>query len=155
MIRPVLVTMAALSLVAAVSACRRTVEGFRHDGHITVTKGECGACHGRDPGAPRAASVADCTGCHRDAIAAAGPGGNQYSAVKTGAVAARPRGYGDIRFSHRPHADAGLHCIVCHPASNFRTIYFPTMDMCRDCHAKDGVRNDCAACHKTRRAAPK
>lgn len=152
MTRRILVPLILFLVAAAPLACRKKTESFRHDGHVTVTRGDCGVCHGRDPGAPRPAAVDDCVGCHREAIAAAGPGGNQYSAVRPGAVAARQSGYADIRFAHGPHADAGIVCIACHPASNFRTTYFPTMAVCRDCHAKEGARNDCPACHKTRRA---
>ncbi len=154
MIRPLLPAVVVLCLALPPASCGKKPRGFRHDGHVTVVKGDCGACHGRDKGAPRPAAVADCAECHREAIAAGGARGNQYSAVKSGAVAPRQPGYADVAFPHRPHSDAGIPCVVCHPGPNVRTRYFPPMDACRDCHAKEGVRNDCPACHVSRRSAP-
>ena len=141
----------ALTFLALVPGCARKDAGFRHEGHVTVAKGDCTVCHGGDPAAPRAASVDDCMGCHREAIEAAAPRGNQYSALRTGAVAPRPPGYADVLFRHAPHADVA--CTSCHPAANHRASYFPRMADCRTCHAKDGVANECATCHRTRRAS--
>lgn len=138
----------AVSLLALLPACGRKDAGFKHEGHITVTKGGCAPCHGADPGAPRAAAVDDCMACHREAIEAAGPHRNQYATLRTGAVASRPPGYADVVFRHGPHAAAGISCGACHPASNHRAGYFPKMADCKACHSKEGVSTDCPTCHR-------
>ncbi len=145
----------AVLLLAIVPSCARKDAGFRHEGHVTIAKGRCAACHGDDPGAPRAASVDDCMACHREAIEAAGARGSQYSALHTGAVALRPPGYADIAFRHGPHVDAGVACAACHPAANHRVSYFPKMADCRACHVKEGVADDCPTCHRSKKTSPK
>jgi hypothetical protein len=41
---------------------------FRHDGHVRIVKGDCGACHGRVPSAPRESTIKDCFPCHKDNV---------------------------------------------------------------------------------------
>jgi len=66
---------------------------------------------------------------------------------------------GDLRFSHRLHADAEVACDACHGDVTATEILTPAVrvekDDCLDCHAKKGVTSECAACHATvRRDAP-
>jgi len=58
----------------------------------------------------------------------------------------------DIIFTHQQHST--VPCNVCHvdTTSAKRFVHetrFP-MDFCMGCHAQQGARNDCKACHKYR-----
>ena len=119
------------------AACGDKGAEFRHAAHLTVTNGACPPCHGPDPGAPRRATDADCAACHRQAQQAEAPGAGR-SRVGKSASASAPRAlYDGARFSHGPHAAAGVPCAECHAASRWRGNRFvlPTAEECSACHA--------------------
>jgi hypothetical protein len=136
----------AAAVVAAlflVPACGPGEKTFRHDGHLTITKGACAPCHGGDPSRPRAAVTADCAACHRQAADPAKAG--RYGVA--GEPARRPpKSYDGVRFAHGPHAEAETPCASCHGAGE--RPGFPAMSACSGCHEKEGGPTTCGSCHR-------
>jgi len=138
--------LAAATLIACalfLSPCARRETSFRHDGHVTITKGDCSRCHGNDPAVPRPATTADCAACHRQA-ADAGKAG-KYG-VDPGRSPRPPRGYGNVIFSHASHAGAGVPCDSCHRGK--APPSFPSMKDCTRCHEEEGAPATCRECHR-------
>lgn len=125
------------------SPCARTETSFRHDGHVTVTKGDCSPCHGDDAANPRPASTVDCASCHRQATDAAKAG--NYG-IGPGRPPRPPRGLGNVIFSHASHAGAGVACSSCHGGKG--SPAFPSMKECTRCHEEAGVSTICRECHR-------
>ena len=125
------------------SPCARRETSFRHDGHVTVTKGDCSPCHGSDPAKPRPATTADCAACHRQA---ADPVKAGNYGVESGRSSRPPRGFGSVVFSHAPHAGAGVACASCHGEKGAPA--FPSMKECTRCHGKEGAPTTCRECHR-------
>ncbi|MBI5903990.1 MAG: cytochrome c3 family protein [Deltaproteobacteria bacterium] len=126
----------AIVLLAAVlflSSCGRGEKAFRHDGHLTITKGACAPCHGGDPSRPRPAATADCAACHRQAEDPAKAG--RYG-LPGGTSRRPPMRYEGVVFQHAPHAEAGTPCTACHGTGE--KPGFPTTSACSGCHEREG-----------------
>ncbi len=136
MVRHAPVILAAVLVLGPHAGCGRSGE-FRHAAHITVTKGECAACHGPDAAAPRPARDADCAACHRQAQEASPQGGGPYRVRKDRMNPGTAGGGRNAAFPHAPHAAAGMSCAECHDASKWRGNRFvrPTSDECDACHS--------------------
>ena len=124
-------------------ACAPGERTFRHDGHVTVTKGACAPCHGPDPANPRPASTGDCAACHRQA---ADPSKAGRYGLSGPTRSRRPKTYADVIFSHAPHADSGGSCPDCHGGKG--EPVFPSMSACVVCHEKEGCPTSCRSCHE-------
>src|SRR4030095_8715924 len=61
----------------------------------------------------------------------------------------------DVVFSHSKHIAKGYECQVCHgkveETGELDAGVVANMDGCIACHAKDGIKNDCATCHSALR----
>jgi hypothetical protein len=125
------------------SPCARRETSFRHDGHVTVTKGDCSPCHGSDPAKPRPATTADCAACHRQAADPATAGIYGMGPRRT---PGKPGGYGNVVFSHASHAGAGVPCDSCHGGKGIPS--FPSMKDCTRCHEEEGAPTTCRECHR-------
>lgn len=136
-------------LMVLLVACSPGDKTFRHDGHVTVTKGACLPCHGPDPANPRSASTADCAACHRQAADSAKAGRYGLSGAPNRRL---PETYRNVVFSHGAHAGAGVACSACHGSKG--APGFPSMSECADCHEKEGAPISCRSCHKRLPAAP-
>jgi hypothetical protein len=134
-------TLIACALI--LSPCARRETSFRHDGHVTVTKGDCSPCHGDDPANPRPATTADCAACHRQSADPAKAG--KYG-VDPGQSTRPPRGFVNVIFSHASHAGAGVACAFCHGKKG--SPAFPSMKECTRCHEEEGVPTICKECHR-------
>ena len=137
------VPLSVVLVVFLVVACERRDRTFRHDGHVTVTKGVCVPCHGPDPANPRPASTADCAACHRQAADPAKAGRYGLSGAPERSL---PDTYRDIVFSHGTHADAGVACDACHRSKG--APGFPSMSGCTLCHETEGAPTSCRSCHR-------
>jgi hypothetical protein len=118
---------------------------------VTIAKGSCTACHGTDPAVPGSPSASACTACHAK-------GAQLFAELralpKAGRIVPqRPSTYSDVRFSHAPHAGAGIACGDCHvlPAGGKQESSYPKMADCKGCHEKNGVAAACPTCHRERR----
>jgi hypothetical protein len=52
-------------------------------------------------------------------------------------------------FSHRQHRS--LKCLACHAAVHSKhssDVLLPRIDTCRECHGADGLKTNCAQCHR-------
>lgn len=134
---------AALAALLLVSACGPGEKTFRHDGHLTITKGACAPCHGDDPARPRAAATADCAACHRQSADPAKAG--RYG-VPGDAYRRLPKSYEGVVFAHGPHAEAGTSCASCHGGGE--KPGFPSMAACSGCHEEEGGPTTCRSCHR-------
>jgi hypothetical protein len=56
-----------------------------------------------------------------------------------------------VRFTHRPHINAGLACQTCHgpveTMERIQPVHEINMGFCIDCHTKRGATQDCYVCH--------
>lgn len=123
-------------------ACAPGERPFRHDGHVTVTKGACAPCHGPDPANPRPASTGDCAACHRQA---ADPSKAGRYGLSDPTRSRRPETYRGVVFSHGSHAASGVSCSGCHGGKG--ETRFPSMSDCVVCHEKEGGSTSCRSCH--------
>jgi hypothetical protein len=141
-----------LLALAALPGCKGGEAGkFKHTGHVTIAKGACTGCHGDDPAAPKKPVEKACTGCHAKGAQLFA----EFRALPEGARIKphRPATYGDVIFPHGPHAGAGVACDGCHvlPQGGVKESSYPKMADCKGCHEKNGVKADCATCHREKR----
>jgi len=141
-IRYRLLPIVLFSLVLMIS-CTQGGGTFRHDGHVTVTKGACAPCHGPDPDHPRPASTGDCAACHRQA---ADPSKAGRYGLSDPPPRRLPKTYRDVVFSHASHAASGVSCASCHGGKGVPG--FPSMSECAVCHENEGGPTSCRSCHK-------
>jgi hypothetical protein len=131
---------------------------FSHRIHAGVNKIPCQYCHeyARRSSTSGVPPVQRCVGCH----------GSQ----KNGGLLAVTRPWTDtaqsdfeirwnrvytlpdfVRFTHRPHINAGLACQTCHgpveTMERIQPVHEINMGFCIDCHTKRGATQDCYVCH--------
>ncbi len=139
--------------------------GFSHRAHVSAGV-PCLFCH---PGAisgdyASIPSLAKCMGCHQNiqVTTQAGQAGVDLlkQAYAQGQPLRWPRVYDlpdFVRFTHRPHIAAGLHCESCHgdvsSMDMARPAYRLNMGFCLHCHrqqpaARARLLDNCGTCHR-------
>jgi hypothetical protein len=131
---------------------------FSHRIHAGVNKIPCQYCHeyarrSQTAGVP---PVARCVGCHGAGLSGGiapvtRPWTNEKQPpfeIRWNRVYTLPD---FVRFTHRPHINAGVQCQECHGDVQNMDRVVPVheinMGFCIDCHTKRSVTTDCAVCH--------
>jgi len=161
-IHALLTTAIAAALFAILGGCSLFPTGpkaFRHADHSArgIT---CDACHNASTadGVASMPSYGICQACHGATEARASYAYEQEIQTKAPALAfeAAPR-YDDLKFSHAAHLARGIECSACHGGIASAGVRIPSASVavapetCASCHARSGVADDCAICHKERR----
>ena len=150
---------------------------FSHRIHAGVNKIPCQYCHeyARRSSTSGVPPVQRCVGCHavvrhRVAVAKQSCVGCHMPQVQNGGLLAVTRPWTDtaqsdfeirwnrvytlpdfVRFTHRPHINAGLACQTCHDPvetmERIQPVHEINMGFCIDCHTKRGATQDCYVCH--------
>lgn len=133
---------------------------FMHTVHVQQNSIPCAYCHfstsiSQEAGIP---SVGTCMGCHRF-VRGTGPD-FQNEITKLMGFAAdsiaipwlRVHSVPEfVRFTHKPHARAGVDCAECHgdvgAMVQVERVAPLTMGWCLKCHRDQGAPDDCATCH--------
>jgi hypothetical protein len=131
---------------------------FSHRVHAGVNKIPCQYCHeyarrSRTSGVP---PVQRCVGCHGSAVSGGllpitrpwADHGHPSFEIRWNRVYTLPD---FVKFTHRPHINAGLACQTCHgpveTMDRLVPVYEINMGFCLDCHNKRGATQDCEVCH--------
>lgn len=132
---------------------------FNHQKHVVENEMDCSDCHEfyekeTFSGLPGADT---CSFCHIEALGESAEEQKLVTLLEEGATLEWERLFRQpphVFYSHRRHAAvAQIECSVCHgsigesPAPPARVTQL-TMDDCLDCHQKEGVSEDCTACHR-------
>jgi hypothetical protein len=135
---------------------------FNHEKHVSgKPKLACTVCH---PGAEREAraglpSLARCLSCHMK------PQSQSAGEARVRELAMQPvwprftaltANHAHVFFSHRAHVGtAGMSCARCHGDVAHWTepptepaYWLQSMDLCLDCHRKEGASTRCITCHR-------
>jgi hypothetical protein len=131
---------------------------FSHRIHAGVNKIPCQYCHeyarrSETSGVP---PVQRCVGCHGSPntgglvpVRAPWTDNNHHPfEIRWNRVYTLPD---FVRYSHRPHINAGIRCQTCHgpvqTMDRIRPVHEINMGFCLDCHTKRGATLDCFICH--------
>ena len=133
--------------------CRKSPP-FSHKRHVKDEEMACTDCHKYDAAAGRYAmpEFKRCLQCHQD--------NEKKLHLDDFLVDGKPVWShvteipGDVKFSHKPHAEAKVECASCHKgiesSKGVSSLLRVDMRECIDCHAKQKVGqalNNCAFCH--------
>lgn len=131
---------------------------FSHRVHAGVNKIPCQYCHeyarrSQTSGVP---PIERCVGCHGSQrtgglLPVRAPWTNHTHhpfEIRWNRVYTLPD---FVRFTHRPHINAGIRCQTCHgpvqTMNRIRPVHEINMGFCIDCHTKRGATLDCFICH--------
>jgi hypothetical protein len=155
------VVVIAVGVVLAVTrnAVSQPIE-FNHRLHIEDVGSECVDCHIYAVDGVRATipNVDICAECHEEALGESAEEAKVVDHIAQGVPIPWRKIYrvpDHVYFSHRRHSGiAGIECKTCHGDVEQRVRPFTraavrtSMGRCMGCHDKEGVSNDCVACHR-------
>jgi hypothetical protein len=140
---------------------------FSHNLHVVENEVECSQCHkANDEGKMENPDMDTCGECHdigdtdspnKDCLMCHTVNSSKKDYEVSEGVNPKPESYYDLIFTHEPHED--VDCNKCHEGINknksLKSIKWPKMDTCKECHDGDTAPISCETCHtKVRKEIP-